>query len=361
MLIIGTIVILNQVKYIQEKKLGYEKDNVVMFPLDKKTADVYDQLKTEMLRTGGVANVGRASESPVSVMGGYSISIPAADEHGIITQAVATDEGYVPVFGLELVAGTNFTEGDFQKLRKDTIYSFLLNESAIHTLGIPLDQAVGHPVKMNGRKGAIKGVLKDFHFSSLHESIGPLVLFTEEDSWNYFFLRLPAGNPVEHLSSVENVYRTLVPHRPFEYKFINDRYAALYQGEERMGVISLVFAALAIIIACLGLLGLVSFAAMQKTKEISIRKVMGATASGIVFLITRDFTKLILVAVLVAIPSAWYVMQNYWLTGFAYHTTLGVAPFLIATGGCLLIAFLTAAYQAIKAALINPAQTLRSE
>jgi putative ABC transport system permease protein len=128
-----------------------------------------------------------------------------------------------------------------------------------------------------------------------------------------------------------------------------------------MGIISSVFAGLAIIIACLGLLGLVSFAAMQKTKEISIRKVMGATATGIVILITRDFTKLILIAIVIAVPASWYVMQNYWLTSFAYHGGMGVAPFVIATVGCLVVAFVTAAYQAIKAALINPAHSLRSE
>jgi putative ABC transport system permease protein len=360
-LIIGTIVILNQVSYIREKQLGYDKENIIMLPFDRQTREVYDQLKTEVTRSGLAMEVARASESPVNVLAGYSISPRGGDDHGIITRAIPVDEGYVPLFGLHLAAGTNFTESDFQRLRKDTVYSFLLNEAAIEALSIPLEQAVGQPVRMNGREGSIKGVLRDFHFSSLHEPIGPLVLFTEESQWNYFFLRLPAGNPDSQLTELGNIYRNLVPHRPFEYKFINDRYAALYESEERMGLISSVFAGLAIVIACLGLLGLVSFAAMQKTKEISIRKVMGASASGIVMLITRDFTRLILIAILLAVPTAWYVMQNYWLTSFAYHAGIGISPFVIATAGCLVLAFATASYQAVKAALVNPAHSLRSE
>jgi putative ABC transport system permease protein len=360
-LIIGTIVILNQVRYIREKQLGYEKENIIMLPLDRQTQAVYEQLKTEFVRSGQVIEAARASESPVNVLGGYSISLPGTDDHGIITRAIPIDEGYVPVFGMQIAAGSNFTESDFQKLRKDTIYSFLLNEAALEALSLSLDQAVGHPVKMNGRNGTIKGVLRDFHFSSLHEPIGPLVLFTEESQWNYFFLRLASGNQESQLNQLGSIYRSLVPHRPFEYKFINERYAALYASEERMGVISSVFAGLAIIIACLGLLGLVSFAAIQKTKEISIRKVMGASAAGIVLLITSDFTKLILVAILLAVPTAWYVMENYWLTSFAYHAGMGATPFIVATIGCLVMAFATAAYQAVKAALINPAHSLRSE
>jgi putative ABC transport system permease protein len=359
-LIIGTMVILDQVKYIREKKLGYEKESVVMLPLDGKTQEVYDQLKVEMTRSGLVNGMARAAESPVNVGGGYSISLPGGDSHGIVTQAVPIDESYASVFDLQFVAGTNFSENDFLILRNDTICSFLLNESAIEALGIPVEEAVGHAVRMNGRNGTIKGILRDFHFSSLHKPIGPLVLFTEAQ-WNYFFIRLAPGDHEAQLAQLSGIYRNLVPHRPFEYKYISDRFDALYKGEERMGLISSVFASLAIIIACLGLLGLVSFAAMQKTKEIGIRKVMGATATGIVLLITRDFTRLVLIAIIIAVPLAWYVMENYWLTSFAYRTGMGVAPFIIASAGCLIVAFGTAAYQAVKAALVNPSQTLRNE
>jgi putative ABC transport system permease protein len=360
MLIIGTIVILKQIGYIREKQLGYDKENVIMLPFDRATRKVYPELKTEMIRSGAVVEIARASESPVNVLAGYSISLPSADDHGIITQAIPSDEGYASVFNMQFAAGEDFREGDLERAQKDTIVSFLLNESAVQALGIPLDQAVGQPVKMNGRTGPIRGVLNDFHFSPLHQPIRPLVLFTE-DQFNYFFLKLPPGDPKDHLERIGNIYRTLVPHRPFEYKFIDERYASLYAAEERMGAISSVFAALAIIIACLGLLGLVSFAAMQKAKEIGIRKVMGATSPSIVFLITRDFTRLVIIAIVISAPVSWYIMENYWMSTFAYRTSIGVEPFAIASIGCLVVAFGAASYQAIKASMANPAQALRNE
>jgi len=195
----------------------------------------------------------------------------------------------------------------------------------------------------------------------MHEPIGPLVMFTDAQELNYFFAKLPPGNPEENLAGLKAIYTQLVPHRPFEYRFVDERFAALYAGEQRMGLVSSVFAGLAIIIACLGLLGLVSFAASQKTKEISIRKVLGASAAGMVLLITRDFTKLILLSILIAVPTSWYIMDNYWMTNFAYRTSIGVMPFVYTAVGCLIVAFLTAAYQAVKAAFANPAQALRNE
>lgn len=361
LLIVGTIVILKQVDFIRDKQLGYEKDNVIMLPLDSRIQQVYPQLKTEMMRSDVVVEMARASESPVNVQGGYSINAPASNEQGMITRAVPIDEGFVPTFSMSIIAGENFTENDFKILREDTVHSFILNEAALTALSISMDDAIGMPVRMNGRNGAIKGIVKDFHFSSMHEPIGPLVLFTDDDQFNFYFIKLKPGNVDESLARLKAISKELAPHRPFEYKFVDERFAALYAGEQRMGLVSSVFAALAIVIACLGLLGLVSFAASQKSKEISIRKVMGATAPGIVLLITRDFTKLIVLAIILSAPLSWYVMENYWMTNFAYRTSIGIMPFVFTAAGCLVVAFGTASYQAIKAALVNPAQSLRNE
>lgn len=359
-LVIGTAVIMKQVGYIQDKKLGYEKDNVVMLPLDRKTYEVFDQLKTELLRNGNIVSVGRATESPVRIQAGYSVNMPGSSDRGMITAAMPIDEGLVPTCGIELIAGRNFNEGDFARLKKDTVYSFIVNETALSELGIDIDKAPGHPLAMGRRKGEITGVMKDFHFASMHEKIKPLIFFSELD-YNWYFARLAPGNPEKGIADLREAAAKLTPHRPFEFKFLSERYAALYQNEQKVGAVSSAFAVLAIVIACLGLLGLVAFAAAQKTKEIGIRKVMGASAPGIVLLITKDFTVLVVAAIIIGIPLSWYLMENFWLVNFEYRTEIGAWPFVLATIGCLLVSFGTASYQAVKASMVNPANTLRNE
>jgi putative ABC transport system permease protein len=360
-LVIGTIVIVKQVGYIQDKKLGYEKDNAVMLPYDRKTAEAFPQLKTELLRRGHITAVGRATEAPVSIKAGYSIKFPGKDDRGMLTAAAPIDEGYIPATGIEIIAGRNFTENDGIKMNKDTVCAFILNETALKDLGIDFDKAIGTQLKMNGRNGELVGVMRDFHFASLHEKIKPLVFFVSPGEYNWYFVRLGVGNPEAALQDLKEATATLTPHRPFEYKFLSEKYAALYTSEQKMSSVCSAFATLAIIIACLGLLGLVAFAAAQKTKEIGIRKVMGASAPSIVVLITKDFTTLVLSAIVLGVPLAWYLMEQFWLVNFEYRTNIGPWPFVFAAFGCLVVSFGTAAYQAIKASMINPAHTLRNE
>ncbi|MEI9920711.1 MAG: ABC transporter permease [Bacteroidota bacterium] len=359
-LVIGTVVIMKQVGYIQNKKLGYEKDNVVSVPLDGKTYQVFDQLKTELLRRGHVTAVGRATESPVNIQAGYSIQMPGNGDRGMIIGAAVIDDGYIPATGIEIIAGRNFTEADIKKMQKDTITSFIPNETLLRELGLDVDKAIGMTLQMSGRKGQVVGVMRDFHFASLHEKIKPLMFFLEDDQYSTYFVKL-GSDPSAALADLKDVCSTLTPHRPFEYKFLSEKYAALYASEQKMGTVSSAFAGLAIIIACLGLLGLVAFAAAQKTKEIGIRKVMGASASSIVVLITKDFTMLVIAAIVLGVPMSWYLMEKYWLVTFEYHTEIGIWPFALAGTGCLVVSFATAGYQAIKASMVNPAHTLRNE
>jgi putative ABC transport system permease protein len=359
-LVIGTVVIIKQVGYIQNKKLGYEKDLVVMLPLDRKSAEVFPQLRTELLRNGNIVAVGRSTEAPVRIGAGYSINFPGSDSRGIITAGMPVDEGFIPSVGIEIIAGRNLNEDDFKIYEKDTLHAYVLNETAIRELGIELDNAVGTQLKMNGRMGPIVGIARDFHFASMHEKIRPLVMFTNP-GYNYFFVRLAPGRTEAALKDLKETCTTLTPHRPFDYKFLNEKYAALYETEQKMGSVCSAFAVLAIAIACLGLLGLVAFAAAQKTKEIGIRKVMGASAPGIVMLITKDFTMLVIGAIVLGIPLSYYLMENYWLVNFEYRTDIGIWPFAAAALGCLVVSFGTASYQAIKASMVNPAQTLRNE
>jgi putative ABC transport system permease protein len=224
------------------------------------------------------------------------------------------------------------------------------------------EEAIGKSVSVGGqRNGEIIGVVRNFHFSSLHNPINPLVMFPEQAQFGNIFIKLASGNLSDKLQSLQNVCRVLIPHRPLEYQFLDQQYAALYENEERMGTIAVVFATLAIIIACVGLLGLISFTAAQKYKEIGIRKVLGASAIGIVLLITRDFTKPIIIALLIGLPAAYWLITEFWLTDFAFRTTIGSLPFILSAAICIVIAIVTAGYQAIKASMLDPVETLRTE
>jgi len=360
-LIVGTHVVIKQLDYIQNKKLGFQKENIVVLPLDAKTEDIYGQLKTEVLRSGVTSHMARATESPTSIAGGYSINLEGrANNQGMIVTAMSVDMEFIPALGMELTAGRNFTEGDFQKAKADTIFSFILNESALHELVLDKDKAVGTRVSMNGRNGEIIGIVKDFHFAPLQKKIAPLVLFNQESDFSFIFIKLNGGHNASSLSAIKEIFKSLTPHRPFEYTFLDAQYNTLYSNEQRMGRIITTFAFLTIIIACLGLLGLVSFSAAQKTKEIGIRKVLGATASSIVLLITKEFTRLVIIAIVIGLPLAYWMMGQ-WLNDFAYRTDIGLMPMLVSSILCIVIAFGTASYQAIKAALISPADTLRNE
>ncbi len=361
-LVIGTIVILKQVNFIQKKRLGYEKENVIILPLDRKTEEVYNQLKTELVKSGKAAYVGRATESPTKISGGYGLTIDGGgSDRGMITTATSADIDFIPALGMEMIAGRNFSEADFVKAKTDSLFSFILNETALKELSLDPEKALGTKMTLSGRKGEIVGVVKDFHFSSLHEKISPLVLFNEENQLNYIFVKLTTGDVNNTLDELKRICAEVIPHRPFEYKFMDEQYQALYANEQRMGQICSVFATLTILIACLGLLGLVAFAAAQKTKEIGIRKVLGASAASIVLLIIRDYTRLVIIAIVLGLPLAYYLMETFWLGSFEYRTDMGVWPFVSAAIGCIVIAFGTATFQALKAAFINPSETLRSE
>lgn len=359
-LIVGTIVILKQLNFIQNKKLGYVKESTIVLPLDSKTSEVYSQLKSEFLRSGTVSYVGRATESPTQINGGYGLNTDESSERGIITTGISVDDDFLRALNMEIIAGRNFTEGDFKKAVSDTVYSFIVNESALEALGLNTEKAIGKKARVSGRNGEIVGVVKDFHFSSLHQSIGPLVMFNQDTQYNFMFAKLQGDDIQATLEKLKSISAAVIPHRPFEYEFIDQQFDALYSAEQRMGTIFTLFATLAILIASLGLLGLVSFSASQKTKEIGIRKVLGATAANIVMLITRDYTRLVLVAIALGIPAAWWMM-TLWLSDFAYKTDIGLWPVIMASLLCLAIAFATASYHAIKAAFINPANTLRGE
>lgn len=359
-LITSTLIIYQQLEYVQDKNLGYEKDLVVELPFNKTVNDNFEKVAGLFKEIPAVEQVTRGSDSPVNSGGGYSINIPKYEEgNSMMITGLATDEDYIKTMGMEVIKGRDFYEGDWNRLQ-DTTYSFIINETAQQSLLLSDDEVIGLKANLNGRRGEIVGVVKDFHFSGLQNKITPLILFLEPQ-FNKVFVKLnTTQNISETLAVIEEKWIALIPGTFFHYKFLDDDYAALYQSEMRLGKLFFVFATLAIFIACLGLFGLISYMAVQKSKEVGVRKILGASVSNLVLLLTKDFVRLIFIAFMLSSPLAWIIMSK-WLESFAYKITIGIIPFLLSALMALAVAIITISYQSYKAAISDPVNSLRSE
>jgi putative ABC transport system permease protein len=265
---------------------------------------------------------------------------------------------------LKLIAGTDFTKADVMQMDtsdddKNLKYSFMLNESAAKALGWKPGEAIGRSIS-KGVPGTVKAVIKDFHFHSLHEPIAPLVLFLDRRRANSILIKILPGDISATLNRLKKIWNERVTYRPFEYHFLNEDYEALYKTEQQTAAVFSTFSALAIFLACLGLFALTAFAIAQRSKEIGIRKVLGANVAGIVGLLSRDFLKLVLISILIATPLAWYFM-NKWLQDFAYRIYVHWWVFIAAGVIAIFIALITVSIQSIKAAIVNPVKSLRTE
>jgi putative ABC transport system permease protein len=364
-LIVGTFIIQSQLHYIQSKKLGYNRDHVLVMPMDTKMLENLSAIKTGFAANSNVRSVTRVVHSPTNILGGYNMSQPEMPE-GTETLVTANpvDEDFVKTMGLQIIAGTDLNRQDIIDVSYDEqdkkTYHYILNESAARELGWTPEQAVGKKMFLGfHRPGYVRGVVKDFHFSSLHSPIKPLVLFPEIRG-RLLLTKISGNNIAATISHLENAWKKLVPHRPFEYSFLDEEYNKLYSAELRIGKVLNIFAGIAILLACLGLFGLSSYAAQQRMKEIGIRKVLGASVQHIVTILSKDFIRLALIATLIAFPFAWW-MGNKWLQDFTYRVEVSWWVFAIAGSLAVLIALLTVSIQAIKAAISNPVKSLRSE
>ena len=274
---------------------------------------------------------------------------------------VASDYDFVPTYGIKMIAGRNFS----RTYGTDTS-NFLLNESAVSAIGWKSpEEAIGKDFKYGFIKGKVIGVMRDFHFESLRQKIVPLVLIDPAVSANQSFfnnlsLKVSGHNVTGTLAVVEKTWRKYLPELPFQYTFLDENFASLYESEQRQGTLFTVFACIAIVIACLGLFGLSAFAITQRVKEIGVRRVLGAKVNTIVTLLSKDFLKLVFIASLIAFPVAWYAM-SHWLQDFAYRTSIEWWVFVLSAVLALIVALGTISYHAIKAAIANPSKSLRSE
>ena len=355
-LIIGTIIITKQVNYIQSVDLGYNRENLLYIPLEGDLGSKYQAFKQKALQMPGIQSITRISQTPTTLQnstGGVSWDGKDPNVKVQFTQAwIGYD--FIPTMKLQMAAGRGFSR-DFAT---DSV-GYIINETALNKIGY--SDPVGKPFTLWGKKGRIIGVVKDFHFNSLHDPIKPLVLhFGETGGYGSALIRTQPDKTKEALATLQTLSRELNPDFQFTYSFSDDEYKKLYDNEQLVSRLSGVFAFLAIFICCLGLLGLAIFTAEQRTKEIGIRKVMGASVCSLFILLSAEFLTLVLISLVIASPIAWYAM-NKWLLNYAYHTRIEWWVFLFAGLIAILITLITISFQAVKAAIANPVTSLRSE
>jgi putative ABC transport system permease protein len=355
-LIIGTIVVSGQVNYVQSINLGYDRDNLVYIPLEGDLTGKYKVFKEAALRLPGVSHVSRSSNQPTDIENGTGgVDWDGKDPNNLI-MFTQTSVGYdlVKTMDLHLAAGRDFSPA----FGTDSV-GYLLNEEAAQRIGYK--DPIGKRLTFWQKKGTIVGVVRNFHFNSLHDPIRPLVIrFGETEGYGSVLVRTQAGKTETALKGLETLCRQLNPKFPFTYTFADEQYRNLYKSESIVHSLANCFAGLAIFISCLGLLGLAMFTAEQRTKEFGIRKVLGAKAGTLFSLLSKDFLVLVLIAFLLASPLAGWAMYK-WLQNFAYHIQLEWWVFVLAGVLALLIALLTVSFQAIKVAVANPVKSLRSE
>lgn len=361
-LIIGTMVIYSQLNYIHNKDIGYNRDHVLVIKNTDALGQSAKVFKDEVLRLSGVQNATMTGYLPTSGWRSDSPLFPkpnADTKDAVSTQIWRIDENYIPTLGMKMEQGRNFSK-DFPTDSSGII----INEAFARLIGFrdalnkPLYFMDNFPSK-DFTKFHVIGVVKNFNFNSLHDEVTPLVFLLSPQRGS-IALRINTTHIDKLIASVENIYKKIAPGQPFSYSFMDADFNKTYQSEQKMGGLSITFSLLAILIACLGLFGLVTFAATQRTKEIGIRKVLGASVSNVSAMLSKDFLKLVLIAALITFPIAWWTM-NKWLQGFAYRIQISWWIFLIAGVTAILIALITVSFQAIKAATANPVNSLRSE
>ncbi len=365
-LIIATLIISNQLRFLQKADLGFAKDHQLVVPLQSQQArTLYRSLKTEWLTSPGVLSIGAGSYYPGIVNAGsdnfHKRGQPV--NAGQLLNINHVDEDFIKTLGMQIIAGRNF---DFDHLATDTLRHVIINEEAVKKIGFASPQAAIGEKLISTYKGEtnedeIIGVVKDFHYESLHAPIAPFVFYCDNNNfYHYALIHATPENPAALLSTIEQTWRKLNPGEPFTYTFLDADFQSNYATDRRLASIINSFTTIAILISCLGLFGLTSFTAEQRSKEISIRKVLGARVSSLVLLLSKGFLQLVGIALFIATPIAYWIMDR-WLAGFAARTPIGW-PIFAATAAIVAgLAFATISIQVIRAALANPVLNLKQE
>ena len=358
-LIISTMIILQQTKYMSNKNPGFNKENIVVVDAsDTRAKEIYPLFKQAMLSRTDVAGIASAELGLGEGTGWSRSGFEYNGKHKDVFEYFI-DPDYIPVMGMQLLAGRNFNA----KIADDTATSIIVNEAMVKDFGWTLENAVGQqiPGYMETKTPVVIGVVKDFNYRPFKEKVMPQMFHQFADYTPYkFFVKIKPGNPSPVLAAMHKSWGGLVADLPFKYSFLDENLDDFYKTERKWSSIIGWAGGISVFLACLGLFGLAALAAVNRTKEIGIRKVLGASLPAIVKLLSKDFLKLVIIALLVAAPLAWYFMHK-WLQDFAYRISIGWWTFIAAGSLALIIAIVTIGFQAIKAAVANPVKSLRTE
>ncbi len=361
LLIVSTVVVYNQLSFMQNKNLGYDKDQVLILSNTWMLGKNQEAFRQQVVNDLRVASVSASGYLPAGQSNNNNFFVSPGQQS---TQMVKTlryevDENYIATLGIKLIKGRNFST----EFGTDS-NSVILNEAAANALGWKRDAAIGQTISKFSKRGEkefynVIGIVKDFHFRPFHERISPLLMVLAPDAGN-LIVKLKTKDAAGLLASLKVSWNNLGAEEPLSYSFLDDRYNSTYKAEQKVGLILGIFASLTIFVACLGLFGLAKFTAVQRTKEIGIRKVLGANVPQLLMMLSKEFVKLVLIACIIAFPLSWWAM-NKWLQDFVYRVNVSWAVFLIAGAAAIFIAIFTVSFQALKAALDNPVKSLRTE
>jgi putative ABC transport system permease protein len=362
-LLIATAITFEQLSYLNNRSLGYDRSQVITLTYYGLLNKNYDAFYNEMLKSSAIRNIGRSSRIPtgrlldsrgnVSVVKGDSLV-----QSTVGLKYVGADDQFFDTYGVEFAAGRNFSKS----IPTDDTLAFIINEAAARAIGWKTnEEAIDTDFQYGGINGKLIGIVKDFHFESLHQRVVPMVFLPRKQAGsNYLAIKIASDKMTEGISHLEKIWRTMLPGRPFEYQFLDEKYQLLYEAEQKEGMLFTIFSGMAIFIACLGLFGLATFNTMQRVKEIGIRKVLGASVPSILRLLSKEIVILIVIANALAWPIAW-IFMNKWLDSFAYHINMNLLVYLLSAIAAIVLALITVSAQTIKAAMTNPANTLRYE
>jgi len=361
-LIITTAIVFQQLHFMQQKSLGFNREHLVVMNYHSDLSKQYESFRNELLADANFKDVARSSRIPtgrlLDNMGASTLSGDSLTPTTTDIKFVSVDYDFIPTYGMTIASGRNFSK----EFGTDTA-NFIINEKTVASLGWTAQSAVGKDFKYGNARGHIIGVVKDFHFESMHQPIVPMIFVMLPPSQTYFnnlSVKISGNNIPAALLHLENTWKKFLPEVPYRSVFLDEKFDALYKSEQKQGNIFTVFACIAILIACLGLFGLSAFSISQRIKEIGVRKVLGASTGSIVGLLSKDFLKLVMVAAIIAFPVAWFAMHN-WLQDFAYRISMPWWIFILAGIIAAAVALATISFQAIKAALSNPVKSLRTE
>ncbi len=359
-LIVSTVIVYQQLSYIQNKNLGFDRDQMMIMSVSRQLGADFEAFKNELLTITGVKSAGGSSRVPSGQLLDSNVSRAEVDGEmqstEVVIKVLGVDSDFIHTYQMEMASGRNFSE-DY--LRDSA--NFILNEESVKVIGWDsAEDAIGKRFRYGRVSGQVVGVVKNFHFESLQSEIVPIVMTNRPDNRRNLSIKIEGNNLRNAVADIEGLYARFSPDAPIYYNFLDDRFEVLYTSETQRSQLFTIFSALAIFLACLGLFGLASFTVSQRSKEICIRKVLGASVNQIITILSKEFVILVVLAMLLAFPVAWYFMSD-WLAGYAYSIDMSVVPFILAAFIAGMIALVTISLQTFKAAVSKPSDRLRNE